>query len=256
MSKQNNKKAKLAKSAQSVNNTLKILIMGCVAECYLLLAYNFFAHGPVQWVVALSKVFGVLRYVALAVAVICAVLAVYWKSEQKKKSLAMWGLGVGAFLSATSFLMMAYYPAATDALCVAVPLLMLFGVICLLYPRDFSVGVAALGIAMADLWIFRRSYMHHPTMLAVITVCAIAVVIAALVVAVLVKKNGGIWVCKKNKVRVFSKNCNYGVMFVAMAVSAAAMVAALAVFSTAFYAMWVLGVILFTLAVYYTVKQV
>ena len=75
MSKQNNKKAKMVKSAQSVNNTLKVLIMGCVAECYLLLAYNFFAHGSVQWVVALSKVFGLLRYAALAVAVLCAVLA-------------------------------------------------------------------------------------------------------------------------------------------------------------------------------------
>ncbi len=256
MSKQNNKKAKMAKSAQSVNTTLKMLIMGCVAECYLLLAYNFFAHGAVQWVVALSKVFGVLRYAALVVAVICAVLAVCWKSDKKKKSLAVWGVGVGAFLSVTSFMMMAYYPAATDVLCVAVPLLMLFGIICLLYPRDFTLSVAALAVAMADLWLFRRSYMSHPTVLTVLTVCAIAAVIAALVLVVLVKKNGGIWLCKKNKVRIFAKNCNYGIMFAAMAVSVAAMAAALAAFSAAFYAMWALGVVLFALAVYYTVKQV
>ena len=256
MSKQNNKKAKMAKSAQSVNNTLKILIMGCVAECYLLLAYNFFAHGAVQWVVALSKVFGVLRFAALALAVVGAALAVYWKNDKKKKSWALWGAGASLFVSVTSFLMLAFYPAATDALCVAVPLLMLFGVVCLMYPRDFALGVAVLGIAMADLWLLRRSYMAHPALLTVLTVCAIAVIVAALVLVVLVKKNGGLWICKKNKVRVFSKNCNYSVMFAAIAVSVIALAAALAVFSTAFYAMWALGVILFALAVYYTVKQV
>ncbi|MBR4869261.1 MAG: hypothetical protein IKU12_00600 [Oscillospiraceae bacterium] len=256
MAKQNNKKAKMAKSAQSVNNTLKMLIMGCVAECYLLLAYNFFAHGPVTWVVAFAKIFGVLRYAALAVAVICAVLVFCWKSDKKKKSRALWGMGAALFVSFTSFLMIAFYPAATDMLCVAVPLLMLFGVVCLMYPRDFTVSVAALGIAMAELWLFRRSYMHHPTLLTAMAVCAILVVLAALVLAVMVKKNGGLWLCKKNKVRVFSKNCNYGIMFVAVVVSAAAMAVALAVYATAFYAMWVLGVILFALAVYYTVKQV
>lgn len=256
MSKQNNKKAKMAKSAQSVNNTLKVLIMGCLAECYLLLAYNFFAHGAVQWVVALSKVFGVLRYVGLAAAVLCAVFAVCWKSEKKKKSYALWGLAVSLFLSVTSFLMIAYYPAATDMLCVAVPLLMLFGVVCLLYPRDFTVSVAVLAVALVDLWLLRRSYMYHPTALTVLTACAIAAVAAALVLVVLVKKNGGLWLSKKSKVRVFSKNCNYGIMFAAIVVSAAAMAISLAVFSAAFYVMWGLGVVLFALAVYYTVKQV
>ena len=110
--------------------------------------------------------------------------------------------------------------------------------------------------AMAELWLFRRSYMHHPTLLTAMAVCAILVVLAALVLAVMVKKNGGLWLCKKNKVRVFSKNCNYGIMFAAIVVSAAAMAVALAVYATAFYAMWALGVVLFALAVYYTVKQV
>ncbi|MBQ3103382.1 MAG: hypothetical protein IJC58_03750 [Oscillospiraceae bacterium] len=256
MSKQNNKKAKMAKSNQSVNNTLKMLIVGCLAECYLLLAYNFFAHGTVQWIVTLSKVFGVLRYVGLAAAVVCAVLAFCWKSEKKKKSYALWGVGVSLFLAVTSFLMIAYYPAATDILCVVVPLLMLFGVVCLLYPRDFTVSVAALAIALADLWLLRRSYMMHPTILTVLTVGAIVVVAAAFVLVMLVKKNGGLWICKKNKVRVFSKNCNYGIMLAAIVVSAAAMAVSLAVFSAAFYVMWALGVVLFALAVYYTVKQV
>ena len=246
----------MAKSSQSVNNTLKMLITGCVAECYLLLAYNFFAHGSVQWVVVLSKVFGVLRYVGLAVAVLCAVLAFKWKSDKKKKSRVLWGLGASLFVAVTSFLMVTFYPAATDMLCVAVPLLMRFGVVCLMYPREFAVSAAALAVAMVDLWLFRRSFMHHPTLLTALSVCAIAVVIAALVLVALMKKRGGLWVCKKSKVRVFGKTCNYNIMFAALAISAAAMIAALAAFSTAFYAMWVLGVILFALAVYYTVKQV
>ncbi|QNL44451.1 hypothetical protein H8790_13605 [Oscillibacter hominis] len=85
-----------------------------------------------------------------------------------------------------------------------------------------------------------------------IAACVLIAVLALLVVLVRVaEKNGG----KLKGMRLFAKEADYLPVYSSIGLSAASLAVTLIVSSAAYYAMWLLGVVLFALAVYYTVKQ-
>ena len=77
-----------------------------------------------------------------------------------------------------------------------------------------------------------------------------AVLGAAIFLTGKVRKDEG----KLGRIRVFSVECDYRVVYAALAVAAAAVLAAALLPAIAVYLMWVLGVALFAELVYYTTK--
>ena len=63
------------------------------------------------------------------------------------------------------------------------------------------------------------------------------------------KDEGKLW-----KIRVFSLECDYRVVYAVLAVAAVAMLVAAFLPAATVYLMWVLGVLLFAELVYYTTK--
>ena len=68
-----------------------------------------------------------------------------------------------------------------------------------------------------------------------------------------IEKNKGRWIGKR-KVRLFSVNCPYPARYLTYGLAFAAIVLSLAVGGAAYYAIWVLGIFFFGMAVYYTTK--
>lgn len=222
-------------------------LAACVAEFYLLALRKYYIHGDVVtealvWYDRLLIFAG-----AGAVALVLGVaLSVLWKADERKRLLG-WALAsLGAFFAIGSMLARIYVEPAVTLLSVVVPVLMVLTVIWAFYDRECSVALTALCGTMIVLWVCRRLFS---SLTMGVPVKVLSVVYAALLV-------GLCYLAKNKKLgKLLPPGADLLPIYAAAGLSAAAIVLALFSATVAYYAMWVLGVVVFALAVYYTVKQ-
>lgn len=249
------RKAERAKEeAMILNRCLGLLGVLVVAEIYFLMCYRFFVQGTIHTLVTMSNVIGVVSWIGLAAAVAGVILAVALRSKKR----AHWGGWLalfGAVLFVGGRLMLAVYPAGTTVMCVAVPMLALAGFVYYLYQKEFFCSGLGLGMAVAGMWLARRTadgaalsgkYLF-------VEIVLLVLVLALLVFSVVVGRNGGkMGKGEKEKV-VFSGTTNYNVMYGGLVLAAVAVLVGTFVPSLALYLMWAGIALLFVLAVYYTI---
>lgn len=255
MAKNTKRTERMNKSDHNVNRAMLLLTAGIVAEFYLLMVNNYYVKGSVNQMLTMVTVLTVMSYVG------CALVGaglVFWftrRSRPRCAPAAPWLLCAGVFFAVSSRLMLAIYPQGTKIMCVLVPVAMLLGIVFLLYPREFSLQALALTAAMMAMYLIHRGGNGNWTGL--VTGCCVfaALVIAALGIAVLkAGKNGG-KLEKLGGLRIVSSDGNYKLVYAVLAVCLAAILVALFVSGIAYYGLWVLAVVTFLLAVYYTVKM-
>lgn len=242
---------KLRREQEALNRVFTLFLVGLAAECYLLLLYNKFAHGMVQEIATFSYVLEYAVYAGLAAVIVGIVLTV-WKWKEPTRQIGLWVLGIGAFFALTSKLSLEIYPKGTDFLCVLVPILTVLGLVYCLFQRECFFNVTVLSGAIFTLWLCRRGLgtLNWNTK---VTVGGIVVLIGLAAAGALLwylRKENGQW----HGFQIFAKDCDYRVIFATLAVAFAAILLALLLPATAFYTMWILGIALFGLAVYYTTK--
>lgn len=255
MAKKPNKRAeKLRKEQEVINRVLNIFLVGIVAETYLLMMHKRLTGTAAQMVGA-AKALTVLGWIGLALAVAGVVLMLVKKAEPKFRKIGLWGAGTGVFLAVSSVLMYFFYPRGGQLLCAAVPIAAVLGLVYYLFQREFFVNVVILGGTMFTLWVLGRGLGTVNWNTKVIA-GAVVVLIGLALMAVLTRKlekNAGKWTGKK-EIAVFSPACEYKILYAVYALAAILIVLALLMSSTVFYTMWVAGILIFVLAVYYATK--
>ena len=255
MAKNNKHTERMAKSDRNVNRAMILLMVGLIAEFYLLMVNNYFVKGAVGQVLTMMTVLKVLGIAGAALFGAGLVLWFMRKKWTRFAPAAPWLLSIGFFFAVSSQLMLKIYPQGTTVMCVLVPVAMLLGIVFLLYPREFSLQALALTAAMMAMYLIHRGG-GSDTWRGLVIGCSVfaALVIAALAVAVSkAGKNGG-KLEKLGDLRIVSVDGNYKLIYAVLAVCVAAIVIALFATSIAYYGLWVLAVGTFLLAVYYTVK--
>lgn len=256
MAKDNKRAERMAKSDHNVNRAMILLVVGLVAEFYLLMVNNYFVKGAVGQVLTMMTVLKVLGIVGAAAFGAGLVLWIMRGKWTRFAPAAPWLLCVGFFFAVSSQLMLKIYPQGTTAMCVLVPVAMLLGIVFLLYPREFSLQALALTAAMMAMYLIHRGG-GSDTWHGLVVGCSVfaALVIAALAVAVSkAGKNDG-KLEKLGDLRIVSQGGNYKLIYAVLAVCVAAIVVALFATGIAYYGLWVLAVGTFLLAVYYTIKM-
>lgn len=256
MAKNNKHTERMAKSDRNVNRAMILLMVGLIAEFYLLMVNNYFVKGAVGQVLTMMTVLKVLGIAGAALFGAGLVLWFMRKKWTRFAPAAPWLLSIGFFFAVSSQLMLKIYPQGTTVMCVLVPVAMLLGIVFLLYPREFSLQALALTAAMMAMYLIHRGG-GSDTWRGLVIGCSVfaALVIAALAVAVSKAcKNGG-KLEKLGDLRIVSVDGNYKLIYAVLAVCVAAIVIALFATSIAYYGLWVLAVGTFLLAVYYTVKM-
>ena len=256
MAKNNKRAERMANSDRNVNRAMILLVVGLVAEFYLLMVNNYFVKGAVGQVLTMMTVLKVLGIVGAAAFGAGLVLWIMRGKWPRFAPAAPWLLCVGFFFAVSSQLMLKIYPQGTTAMCVLVPAAMLLGIVFLLYPREFSLQALALTAAMMAMYLIHRGG-GSDTWHGLVVGCSVfaALVIAALAVAVSkAGKNGG-KLEKLGDLRIVSVDGNYKLIYAVLAVCVAAIVIALFATGIAYYGLWVLAVGTFLLAVYYTIKM-
>lgn len=241
-----NPNSKPVKRDEPMNGVMKFFLAGCFAELYLLIVRRFYINGTaVQQIAWFDRYLFLLVGIGAALLVVGGVCAALWRQEKKKRLLALSLLGAGAFLALSAGLIR-WNMSTLTFFTVAVPVAMLLDILWGLYDRECALALTILGAALMALWVCHRVGGSQFLGLYVKLAVAVCVVLAAAIALL----------AKQGKLRkLLPASADLIPVYAACGLSAVAMAAALVSSAVAYYAMWVLAIVVFALAVYYTVKQ-
>ncbi|MBD5155271.1 MAG: hypothetical protein HDT15_09455 [Oscillibacter sp.] len=243
---------------QQENHTLSriyyVFLLGLIAEVYLFLVYRFYAWGSVGSMLVWHKVLTVLTWVGLAALVAGVAGAVIKRQEKKLRNIMIWVAGAGAFFFVSSWVVTYFFSngAGVTAMCILVPILAVLALVYLLYQHECALCSVVLSGAMFSVWLRGASSASAMWRWAVMAGCILVAVIlaAAIYLTTKAQKDGGkLW-----KIRIFSVDCDYRIVYAVLGVAAAALLLAAALPGIGYYLMWALGVLLFAELVFYTTK--
>jgi len=242
---------KQRREQEALNRVFNIFLVGIAAECYLLTVYNKFVNGIVQESVTWSYIVEYLGYAGVLAVMAGAVLTV-WKKKERLGKIGLWVAGIGAFFALSSMIIMNIYPEGSQFLCVLVPILTVMGLVYCLFQREFFFNAVVMAGAIFTLWVCRKGLgtVNWNTKVTVGVVVVLLGLAAAAAVVRWLQTNNGSW----KGIQIFGKTTDYRLIYGVLAVSFAVILLALILPVSAFYTMWVMGIALFALAVFYTTK--
>ena len=246
MPKHPNSKSKQVKRDEPMNGAMKLFLAGCVAELYLLIIRRYYVQGPdVVKILWYDRYLWVLLGVGAAILAAGAVGGLLLRGDKKKRTIAWCVAAAGAFLGGAAGLIR-WNASTLTLLTVVVPVVMALGVLWNLYDRECALSLTILGASLIALWICRKQ-MYSVYLGTYVKIFAVVYILVLLAVALLTKQG-------KLK-KLLPAKADPLPVYVACGLSAVAMLGALFNATVAYYAMWALAIVVFGLAVYYTVKQ-
>ena len=242
-----NGRSKPVKRDEPMTGTMKFFLVCCVAELYLLLIRRFYinADSELQRIAWFDTYLWVLAGAGAVILAVGVALSLLWRADKRKRVLG-WGVtGVGLFAAAAA-LLVRWNMSTLTLLVVVVPVVMLLGILWSLYDRECALSLTILGVSLIVLWVCRR--VLSSVYLGLYVKIAAAVYLVLLAAVVYLTKNGKLG-------RLLPPKADPLPVYVACGLSIAAIAVALVSSTIACYAMWALAMVVFGLAVYYTVKQ-
>ena len=240
---------------QTLSRVYYVFLLGLAAECWLFLTYRIWAGSMLSTGLMWFSVLRVFMWLGLAALVLGAVGIYLKRQDQKLRKIFTWAAGAGAFFGLSGWIITFFPPGVitgVTAMCILVPILAVLALVYLLYQHECALSTAVLAGAMFSVWLRGASAASERWGIVVLAGCI--VVVAALAAAIFLtnkaqKDEGKLW-----KIRVFSLECDYRIVYAVLAVAAVAELLTAFVPAAAYYLMWVLGVLLFAELVYYTTK--
>lgn len=123
---------------QALQRVFNVFLLGLAAECYLFVVYRGYVAGSVDALLIWDKI---LRYGAILglVMLLAGVGVAIWKRNDPKLRRAMaWTAGVGLFLAVSGWVVTRIYPEGVTAMCIAVPILTLLGLVFFLFQHEIG----------------------------------------------------------------------------------------------------------------------
>ncbi|MBQ3134492.1 MAG: hypothetical protein IJB75_01600 [Oscillospiraceae bacterium] len=210
--------------------------------------------------IALAQALHVVIRVVAVLGLVGGVAAAVWcrKASVKCGELAFAPMMISAVAFAfgiSGALIVLFYTAAVDLLCVLVPALGVLALVYYLYQKEFFVSALCAGVGLLGLWLVRRGSARMGVLIDLYAVAALVVLVAALVLLFCVKKQSGTLTVKGKKVVLFGKQTEYLPVVLSCIFSLLALAVGFVLGSAAaFYLLFGLLVWLLVLLVYYTVK--
>ncbi|MDE7219923.1 MAG: hypothetical protein K2O45_09920 [Oscillospiraceae bacterium] len=240
---------------QTLNRVYYVFLLGLAAECWLFLTYRMWAASTLsaglKWFTALQ----VLMWLGLAALVLGAAGAYFKRQNQKLRKILSWTAGVGAFFALSGWIITFFPPGVSTGvtvMCILVPIAAVLALVYLLYQHECALCTVVLSGAMFSVWLRGASAASERWGLPVMAGCivvALALGAAIFLTSKAQKDEGKLW-----KLRVFSVECDYRIVYAVLAVAAAAMLLTAFLPAATYYLMWSLGVLLFAELVFYTTK--
>ena len=229
-------------------------LVGCVAEAYLLMVRHYYVDGLIEQVVAWDTIVQRLAVAGLAVLALGAVLLAVWRRGARAKRIAAGTLtAVGAFLAASGWIVRTFYPNGASLLCVVVLAIVAGGLVWKLYDRECVYALILLALTTLAVWICRHGLrnLYWGKWVLAGACCYLALVCVAWLLLRRTQKNKG----QLGKLRLLPPSAGYTALYGCCALSILVVAAALVSTTIAYYALWLMAIAIFALALYFTVKQ-
>lgn len=244
----------IRKNNAPLNGALKFFVGGFLAEIYLLAVRKYYVNGNVDQMLSWDAAMPALIGIGAAVLLLGAVLAAAWRKDTGWRRTLAWSvICAGAFFCVGNWLIRTVYPTAVMLLSVAVAAGTLLGVFWCLYARDCFFSMVILGTGLFASWVCRHGM--NSVFWKMYVIGGAVVYLALLAGAVLASRRAERGDGKVGALRILPKGGDATVLFVSCGLSAAATVMSAFSAAAAYYAMWALGIVIFILAVFYTVKE-
>lgn len=246
MPKHPNNKSKQSKRDESMNGAMKFFLAGCVAELYLLIVRRFYVNGTARQQIAwYDNYLKLLIGAGIVILVLGLVLGRTWRQSKGKHEFCLYAAGTGAFLAISSALAL-WSMSSVSPMSVIVPVAMLLGVLWGLYDRECSLSLTILVVSLFVLWAGRRQVAS--AYLGTYAKIMVVICLVALAAIALLLKQGKL-------AKLLPAKADFRPVYMSCGLSFIAVLTVLFSASIAYYSMWVLAIVVFALAVYYTVKQ-
>lgn len=255
--KQQQQSARRKQEAMALNRLLIWFAIAIGYEALVLLIKRYYVNFSgtdlsITIASALGTVFFVLQFAA-PVLTAAAVVWLVWSKKNGKPltkpailTAALFALWVTAFVTYRFG-----FSGGVDLLGIVAPVAAVLSMIYYLYQREFFCNAVITGCGILCLWLYRRYFQYHPNVIRAGYVLAWVLLAAAVAVYWKLSRSEGKW----KKYRVFPPDISYLPAYATCGLTAAVLAAALFAGATvAFYAIFVLVIWLFCLAVYYTVR--
>ena len=243
MSKKSNKKSVSSRYDSPMTGGMKFFLAGCVGELYLLIIRRFYINGTMDQFLMWYDLLKIFAIAGAVIAAVGAVLSFLWKADKKRRELAWYVLGGGAFLAGASGLV-AWNLNTLSMLVVLVPAVLVTVILWSLFDRDSALVLSVLSCGIVCVWLCRRGTGHLSGLVAKAAVILFAVALVALVVAL-----------KQGKLKKYFSADAHKMIFFSCGIAAAGTAAGLVSLTVAYYALLALAAIIFCAAVYFTVRQ-
>ena len=238
---------------QALQRVFNVFLLGLAAECYLFIVHRFYTASTVSSLLLWDRILRWGSWLGLIMAVAGAAVAVAKREQAKLRRIMTWVAGVGAFLAVSGWVITRFFDQnrGITAMCIAVPVLTLLGLVYFLFQHECFAATVVLAGSLFSVWVCGNGMSG--TWRVPVIVCAVLVIIALAALAALIRRiqtDGG----KLGEARIFTPACDYRVLYAACAVGAVSIAVSLLVSAAAFYLLWLLGILLFAELVYFTTK--
>ncbi len=248
--------AQKAKTTPNDGRYLTVLCTAAIAELFQLLVFRLLNGSGLHVMIATDHVLHIMAIVCPVLFVVSLILRLLLKKKQK---LFNWLTVIFLFLSLSSVFSALWFTKGVKFVAVLVVFIAVLAFIYVIYQRAFFCSSVVIACGIGALTIYRRSAMWGQVSTRAWIVCIIAFVLLAAAALLLwrLKKAGGLWKIGEKERQLLPKKTDYRFLFLTLLIVALALVAAILLGSmAAYFAIFVLGVYFFVLAVYYTVKLV
>lgn len=259
-----NKKKKAALKKQediALTRALLWFAAAMVWEFLLLLVNKYYIGFTADSAsIALAQTLHVVIRVVAVLGLACGVILAVWcrRASAKCGELAFTPLllsGSAFALGISSVLIVVFYAAAVDVLCILVPALGVLALVYYLYQKEFFLSCLCSGLGLLGLWLVRRGSARLDLIITLYAVVGLVVLAVVLALVLRMKKAGGVLSVKGKQLVLFNKQTNYLPVILSCVFGLLALAACLVLGSTAaFYLLFSLLAWLLVLLVYYTVK--
>lgn len=238
------------------NRMLVWLAVALAVEIFFVLVNRFYIHaraGEIDSMVVWHKALLVLFFAGIVLFVFCLV----WgrKNQARGKDLILpFALSGGFLVMGLGSLLIRMSHSSAHLILGIVPGLAILLIIFYLYQKEYFPCALVCGLGILTLICFRLS---GPTGKKYLMCLAVTVIVAAVCLAVMLmlKKNGGRMTWKGERIELLPSGANYLPYFISAVLTVIVCLCPLALgAAAAYYGIWVLGVWVFILAVYFTSK--
>ena len=166
---------------QALHRVFNVFLLGLAAECYLFIVQRFYTASTVSSLLLWDRILRWGVWLGLVMLVAGVVVAVVKRNQAKLRTAMTWVAGIGAFLAVSGWVITRFFDQnrGITAMCIAVPVLTLLGLVYFLFQHECFATTVILTGSLFSVWVCGNGVSG--TWRVPVIVCAMLVVIALVV---------------------------------------------------------------------------